>query len=74
MNGRTTKSVVAENMRAALPNIQVRKKMAAQKKMCWSCQNEKSTAGGLLKMFTGGPLKFVCKDCVDARAARKVAA
>jgi hypothetical protein len=35
--------------------------------MCWKCQKDKTTTGGHIKTFTGGPMKFVCKECVEAR-------
>ena len=48
--------------------MQTLKKITNKKpKLCWKCQEEKQTLGGYLKMIAGGPLKFICKDCLDKR-------
>jgi hypothetical protein len=35
--------------------------------LCWKCQKDKSTVGGHIKMFAGGPMKFICKECMDKK-------
>ncbi len=67
MRGQRYKSIVAENMMAANPELSNKNAMALKKKMCWKCQQEKSPIGGHIKTFVGGPMKFVCKECVDAK-------
>ena len=67
MRGQQAKNIVAENLNAALPHQFSKQAMANRKRMCWKCQQDKSTAGGHIKLFTGGPMKFICKDCMDAK-------
>ena len=60
MRGQGHKSIVAENLHAALPHSFAKQEMAGKKRMCWKCQKDKSTdIGGHIKTFQGGPMKFV---------------
>lgn len=70
MRGQGVKSVIAENIHAALPSVNVRNSMAIRKKMCWRCQQEKSPIDGHIRTFKGGPMKFICKECLDKKAAQ----
>lgn len=70
MRGQRYKSIVAENMKAGLPEQNNRQYMAMKKKLCWKCQQEKSPVGGSIKTFLGGPMKFICKDCVEAKVKK----
>jgi hypothetical protein len=67
MRGQRFKSIVAENLTAAMPYQFAKKSMSSRKRMCWKCQKEKSTVDGHIKTFKDGPMKFVCKDCIDAK-------
>ncbi len=67
MRGQKVKSIVAENLMAANPELTNKKAMNVRKKLCWKCQQEKSPVGGHIKTFKGGPMKFICKQCMDAK-------
>lgn len=67
MRGQKVKSIVAENLMAANPELTNKKAMNVRKKLCWKCQQEKSPIGGHIKTFKGGPMKFICKQCMDAK-------
>jgi len=67
MRGQGCKNVVAENVLATSANLNVERKMASKKRMCWKCQKDKSTIGGHIKTWNGGPMKFVCKECLEAK-------
>ena len=69
MRGQQCKNIFAENSRAAMPYQSAKQSMAAKKRMCWRCQQDKSTVDGHIKLFTGGPMKFICKECLDKKAA-----
>jgi hypothetical protein len=49
------------------PRTSANQAMGQKPRMCWKCQKDKTTNGGHLKMFTGGPMKFICKECLEAR-------
>lgn len=67
MRGNGAKNIVGENLMAVNPELGNKYGMAVRKKMCWKCQQEKSPAGGHIKTFKGGPMKFICKGCVEAK-------
>lgn len=67
MTYQSRRSIIAENLRAGLPSQFVNQTMSSKKKMCWKCQKDKTTSGGHIKAFTGGPMKFICKECMDAK-------
>ena len=71
MRGQRYKSIVAENLHAALPHLLAKQETFGKKRMCWKCQKDKSTVGGHIKTFKGGPMKFVCKDCIEAKLKQK---
>jgi len=64
MRGQRFKNIVAENLKAGLPQVFAQQIMSRQKRMCWKCQQEKSTVNGHIKTFKGGPMKFICSDCL----------
>ena len=67
MRGTGFRNIISENIATTKP-MQTLKKITNKKpKLCWKCQEEKQTLGGYLKMIAGGPLKFICKDCLDKR-------
>lgn len=70
MKWATAKNIVAENIFATTPELNHKRAMY-KRKLCWKCQKEKFTAGGYIKMFTDGPVKFVCKDCLEAKLKEK---
>jgi hypothetical protein len=70
MRGQRYKSIVAENLIAALPHEFAKQTMNNRKRMCWQCQKDKSPAGGHIKTFKGGPMKFICKECMEAKKAK----
>lgn len=65
-------NVLANNIHALAPSTAFNKYRNGKPKMCWDCQKEKPIQGGFLR-FHSGIHKFVCKDCLDASAARKEA-
>lgn len=71
MRGHTVKNVVAENIRATNAAHAANRTMNGKKKMCWRCQKDKTPVGGHLKMFPGGPMKFICKDCLDVKKEKE---
>jgi hypothetical protein len=70
MRGHGQKSVTAENLTALRPLLDLNQETNARK-MCWKCQKEKRTKGGSLKLFAGGPMKFICKECMDAKKEKQ---
>ena len=68
MKGHGYKSVVAENLLALNPSLGLQQAMSRKKKMCWRCQKEKPVADGYLKIMPG-LMKFVCAECLKAKAA-----
>jgi hypothetical protein len=71
MKGHGYKSIVAENLHAALPHSFAQQTMSTKKRMCWKCQKDKSATGGHIKTFAGGPMKFICKECIEAKEQNK---
>ena len=71
MRGQRVKSIVAENLHAALPHSFEKQMTAKQKRMCWKCQKDKNTFNGHIKTFKGGPMKFICKECLDLKAQKE---
>lgn len=67
MRGQGYKNIIAENLLATSANLNAERKMAGKKRMCWKCQKDKSTVEGLIKTWKGGPMKFVCKECLEAK-------
>lgn len=70
MKGHGFKNLMAENVLAVMPLVGARQSMARRRKMCWSCQKEKSTVGGHLKIVPG-LMKFVCAECVAAKKEKR---
>jgi hypothetical protein len=68
MRGQGAKNVVAENLNAGLPDVFLKQIRSRKKQMCWKCQKDKSTIGGHIKTWAGGPMKFICKECIDAKS------
>ena len=64
--------VLANNIHALAPSAELTKYQNRRPKMCWACQKEKVVHQGLLRV-QAGLHKFVCKDCLDAKAAKKEA-
>lgn len=69
MKGNGVVSVMAENM-TALAGAQEERRIYTKPKMCWRCQKDKPTAGGHIKTYAGGPMKFICKDCLVAKETK----
>jgi hypothetical protein len=51
-------------------NIENGSYQAYRKKLCWSCQKDKSTTGGKLKLAIGLSM-FVCKECMDIASEKR---
>jgi hypothetical protein len=64
-------NILAENLRSVNPLIANKSSMNTRRKMCWKCQKDKSPVGGHIKTFTGGPMKFICKECMDAKQTKE---
>lgn len=67
MKGTVVRHILEENIRATSPQKLFNRNTSVKKRMCWKCQKDKSPLGGHIKMFTGGTMKFICKDCTDAK-------
>ena len=67
MRGTGFGNVLAGNIAALKGQKRNEKRMSQKWKMCWKCQKDKSPVGGHIKMFTGGPMKFICRDCVNVK-------
>jgi hypothetical protein len=70
MRGRTRFDILANNIHALAPNTELNKRERKKPRMCWACQKDKSTYQGLIRI-QAGLHKFVCKDCLDAKDAKK---
>jgi hypothetical protein len=71
MRGKAHKHILAENIVAMSAKKSFGRWVDSQKKLCWKCQKDKSTIGGTVTAMDGfgGKLrKFICKDCIDAKA------
>lgn len=66
MRGKGVRGIIAENL-TAMHGLMEHKQRSSRPKMCWKCQKEKLPAGGHIQTFTGGPMKFICKDCMAAK-------
>ena len=71
MRGQTYFNIMANNVLATTPDKNLKKYQNKKPKMCWICQKEKSTYQGSL-ILKPGLHKFVCKDCLDEKAAKKI--
>jgi hypothetical protein len=67
MRGHGLRNILSENIWATIAHTNFYRSTGQKKRMCWKCQKDKTTAGGHIKTFKGGPMKFVCKECVEAR-------
>ena len=67
MRGTGYENVLATNIAVTKDLIAANKSMSKKPRMCWKCQKDKSTVGGHIKMFAGGPMKFICKECMDKK-------
>lgn len=71
MRGSGYGRVIAENVNAVTPLTTMKKQLGRAKRMCWKCQQDKHTTGGHIKAIKDGPMKFICKDCMDAKAKKE---
>ena len=71
MRGNGFRNIIGDNLRAVNPLLDAKQRMNSAPKMCWKCQKSKSTVGGHIKTYPG-LMKFICKDCMDARAEAKL--
>lgn len=69
MKGHGFKNLMAENVLAVMPLVGARQGMNRKRKLCWSCQQEKVTTGGHIKIVPG-LMKFVCAECMDAKKVK----
>ena len=60
----SSRNIIADNLNAVNPYLGHKLAITAKKKMCWSCQQDKSTKNGHIRTFKGGPMKFICEDCL----------
>lgn len=72
MRGSGLRNLIADNVSAVNSHLNTVQMMNTRPKMCWRCQKDKQTKGGKITMFAGGPMKFICKECVEAKAKQKV--
>ena len=70
MRGNGFRNLIADNLSAVNPLLGAMQAQRGKKKMCWKCQKDKHTTGGRL-LIKPGLMMFVCKDCEDAKAARR---
>ena len=71
MRGQSAVKILAENFVATRPDEATKKWMSKRPHMCWKCQKDKSALGGHLKMWAGGPMKFICRDCLEEKESKK---
>ena len=71
MRGQTAKKVLSENYVATRPYEATKKWKANKPHMCWKCQKDKPTFGGHIKTYVGGPMKFICRDCLEEKESKK---
>jgi hypothetical protein len=71
MRGNGFKNVVAENLRTTSALRSNQKQMNYRRKLCWRCQKDQHVFGGSIKIYPGGLMKFICKDCLQAMEAKK---
>lgn len=64
-------NVLQQNTRALSGMLDFQQYKAGRPQMCWKCQQEKYLKGGAVTMLGGGLRRFVCADCLAAKAARK---
>ena len=69
----TVFNAVKQNRKALSGLLEHRKIMDSKSACCWTCQQDKSTLGGHMRLAPGLHL-FVCKDCMDAKRLRKAQA
>jgi hypothetical protein len=72
MQGQKLKNVLAENVLAMSAKTSNERWMNKRPKLCWKCQKEKNPRGGYLRI-AAGLHKFICKDCMDAKAKNDTA-
>jgi hypothetical protein len=70
MKGHGFKNIVAENLRATSAFRNNNQRTHTKPKLCWRCQKEKLPAGGHISTYAGGPLKFICKECMETMKAK----
>lgn len=68
MTNKSIRSYVDENLQAVKPHQAAMLKVN-RRKLCWSCQKDKSTHGGHMDI-RAGLHKFVCVDCMNAKKAK----
>ena len=71
MKTHQVKSILSENLKATSAGQTFKRSTSRKKRMCWKCQQNKSTIGGHIKTWAGGPMKFICKECKDAKLKDK---
>jgi hypothetical protein len=71
MKGHGFKNVVAENLSALSALRHHNQRTYTKPKLCWRCQKEKLPAGGHISTYAGGPLKFICKECMETMKAKR---
>lgn len=62
----TSKNILLENQRALAPMLVAGQSWGNKKSLCWKCQQEKPRKGGFQRIMPG-LVKFICKDCMDAK-------
>ena len=73
MRGQGAVHIVSENISTVSPMLEHQKLMSRRKKLCWKCQKDKATYGGSFTLLgpIGGLMKFICKDCIDAKQLKE---
>lgn len=70
MRGNGGIRLIADNLNAVNPLLEAKYAMNRKPRLCWKCQKPKQTKGGHITMYPG-LLKFICKECMDAKAKAK---
>jgi hypothetical protein len=73
MRGQKGFSLIKSNIFATSDLLKLNASQNVKKKLCWACQKEKHTKDGHVNIQPNF-FKFVCKDCLDAKAAKKASA
>ena len=70
MRGNGFVNIIGDNLSAVNPLLDAKQRMNSAPKMCWKCQKSKQTKDGHIKMYPG-LMKFICKDCLEAKVKAK---
>jgi hypothetical protein len=71
MRGKTSFTLMGQNVHATKDLIANNKETNRAAKMCWQCQKESSYEEGAYLNISRGLFKYICKPCMDAKRERQ---